>query len=174
MSDNPGFRRALGASQRCTSAAWRDCSIFFAGICGRPIAEGIPTRRRVSARPQWRLKRRGFGWLRPRSVSEAQLGSRAPEQLVAYVNLARLAVEAAALDLMQLVQRSVGLQAFLRPNPIERISAISQPIFVSRPRPCAYRRRGLDSLPACRGSGSVAMTADELLNAAHAPVSPGL
>ena len=50
------------------------------------------------------------------------LGSRAPEQLVAYVNLARLAVEAAALELMQLVQRSVGLQAFLRPNPIERIS----------------------------------------------------
>jgi alkylation response protein AidB-like acyl-CoA dehydrogenase len=56
------------------------------------------------------------------SISEAPLGSRAPEQLVAYVNLARLAVEAAALDLMQLAQRSVGLQAFLRPNPIERIS----------------------------------------------------
>jgi alkylation response protein AidB-like acyl-CoA dehydrogenase len=56
------------------------------------------------------------------SVAEAPLGSRAPEQLVAYVNLARLAVEAAALELMQLVQRSVGLQAFLRPNPIERIS----------------------------------------------------
>jgi alkylation response protein AidB-like acyl-CoA dehydrogenase len=56
------------------------------------------------------------------SVAEAPVGSRAPEQLVAYVNLARLAVEAAALDLMQLAQRSVGLQAFLRPNPIERIS----------------------------------------------------
>jgi alkylation response protein AidB-like acyl-CoA dehydrogenase len=56
------------------------------------------------------------------TIAEAPLGSRAPEQLVAYVNLARLAVEAVALDLMQLVQRSVGLQAFLRPNPIERIS----------------------------------------------------
>ena len=56
------------------------------------------------------------------STTEAPLGSRAPEQLVAYVNLARLAVEAAALDLMQLAQRSVGLQAFMRPNPIERIS----------------------------------------------------
>jgi len=56
------------------------------------------------------------------TTTETPLGSRAPEQLVAYVNLARLAVEAAALDLMQLVQRSVGLQAFLRPNPIERIS----------------------------------------------------
>ena len=56
------------------------------------------------------------------TITEAPLGSKAPEQLVAYVNLARLAVEAAALELMQLVQRSVGLQAFLRPNPIERIS----------------------------------------------------
>ena len=56
------------------------------------------------------------------SMTEAPVDSRAPEQLVAYVNLARLAVEAAALELMQLIQRSVGLQAFLRPNPIERIS----------------------------------------------------
>jgi hypothetical protein len=55
-------------------------------------------------------------------TTEAPLGSRAPEQLVGYVNLVRLAVEAAALDLMQLVQRSVGLQAFMRPNPIERIT----------------------------------------------------
>lgn len=56
------------------------------------------------------------------STADAPLGSKAPDQLVAYVNLARLAVEAAALDLMQPVQRSVGLRAFLRPNPIERIS----------------------------------------------------
>ena len=56
------------------------------------------------------------------TITQDPLQSRAPEQLVAYVNLARLAVEAAALDLMQLAQRSVGLQAFLRPNPIERMS----------------------------------------------------
>jgi hypothetical protein len=53
---------------------------------------------------------------------ETPLEARAPEQLVAYVNLARLAVEAAALELMQLTQRLVGLQAFMRLNPIERIS----------------------------------------------------
>jgi alkylation response protein AidB-like acyl-CoA dehydrogenase len=56
------------------------------------------------------------------TITEDPLQSRAPEQLVAYGNLAHLAVEAAALDLMQLAQRSVGLQAFLRPNPIERMS----------------------------------------------------
>lgn len=42
--------------------------------------------------------------------------------LVAYVNLARMAVERAALDLLERVHRSVGLQAFLRPNAIERFS----------------------------------------------------
>lgn len=42
-------------------------------------------------------------------------------RLVAYVNLARLAVERAGLDLMELVQRSVGLQCYMRPHPIERI-----------------------------------------------------
>ena len=40
---------------------------------------------------------------------------------VAYVNLARIAVEAAVLDAMQHVQRSIGLSAFIRPNPIERL-----------------------------------------------------
>ena len=60
--------------------------------------------------------------VRAATVMDGPLGAKAPEQLVAYVNLARLAVERAALDLMQLVQRSVGLQAFLRPNPVERIS----------------------------------------------------
>jgi alkylation response protein AidB-like acyl-CoA dehydrogenase len=79
------------------------------------------------------------------TITGAPLGSRPLEQLVAYVNLARLAVEAAALDLMQLVQRSVGLQAFLRPNPIERISrdlANSQaPIVRGRTRRPGYSRR---------------------------------
>ena len=42
--------------------------------------------------------------------------------LVGYVNLARSAVERAAFDLMERVQRSIGLQGFLRPNAIERIS----------------------------------------------------
>ena len=40
---------------------------------------------------------------------------------VAYVNLARIAVETACLDAMQLVQRALGLAAFIKPNPVERI-----------------------------------------------------
>jgi alkylation response protein AidB-like acyl-CoA dehydrogenase len=45
----------------------------------------------------------------------------APEEIAAYVNLARTAVEAAALDTLQLVQRSIGLAGFLQPSAIERI-----------------------------------------------------
>ncbi|MEO9190026.1 MAG: acyl-CoA dehydrogenase family protein [Acetobacteraceae bacterium] len=40
----------------------------------------------------------------------------------AYINLARIAVESAGLDALRLVQRSLGLAAFVPPNPIERLS----------------------------------------------------
>ncbi|MEH3145914.1 MAG: acyl-CoA/acyl-ACP dehydrogenase [Methylobacterium frigidaeris] len=54
-----------------------------------------------------------------RHVAEDAL---APDRVVAYVNLARLAVERAGLDVLQLAQRSVGLQGFLREHPLERLS----------------------------------------------------
>jgi alkylation response protein AidB-like acyl-CoA dehydrogenase len=49
-------------------------------------------------------------------------GARQADETVAYVNLARLAVERTGVALMELVHRSVGLQGFMRPNPIERLS----------------------------------------------------
>jgi alkylation response protein AidB-like acyl-CoA dehydrogenase len=44
-----------------------------------------------------------------------------PDAALACVNLARLAVEEAGLQVMELAQRSVGLQAFLQPNPLKRL-----------------------------------------------------
>jgi alkylation response protein AidB-like acyl-CoA dehydrogenase len=44
-----------------------------------------------------------------------------PQEAVAYVGLARIAVESACLDVMRLVQRSLGLSAFRRGHPAERI-----------------------------------------------------
>jgi alkylation response protein AidB-like acyl-CoA dehydrogenase len=44
-----------------------------------------------------------------------------PEAVVAFVNLTRLVTERSALEVIERVQRGVGLAAFLRPNPIERI-----------------------------------------------------
>lgn len=44
-----------------------------------------------------------------------------PDEAVAYVNLARGVVERAALDVMEAAHRSVGLQAFMQPIPLERL-----------------------------------------------------
>jgi len=53
-------------------------------------------------------------------IAETSTGD--AESIMAYVNLARTAVERAALDLLELTHRSVGLASFVRPNPIERVS----------------------------------------------------
>jgi alkylation response protein AidB-like acyl-CoA dehydrogenase len=44
-----------------------------------------------------------------------------PAKAVAYTGLARIAVESACLDAMRLAQRSLGLGAFRRGTPVERI-----------------------------------------------------
>jgi alkylation response protein AidB-like acyl-CoA dehydrogenase len=44
-----------------------------------------------------------------------------PGHAIAYTGLTRIAVETACLDAMRLVQRSLGLSAFRRGNPVERI-----------------------------------------------------
>jgi alkylation response protein AidB-like acyl-CoA dehydrogenase len=51
------------------------------------------------------------------SVEEA-----APSNVVAFANLTRMVTERCALDVMETVQRGVGLTSFIRPHPIERIS----------------------------------------------------
>lgn len=45
----------------------------------------------------------------------------AAERIIAYVNLARAAVEQAGLDVIALAQRSVGLAGFLEAHPLERL-----------------------------------------------------
>jgi alkylation response protein AidB-like acyl-CoA dehydrogenase len=42
--------------------------------------------------------------------------------VVAFANLTRMVTERCALDVMEAVQRGVGLASFIRPHPIERIS----------------------------------------------------
>ena len=41
--------------------------------------------------------------------------------MVAYVNLARIAVETACFELIRQAQRGLGLAALLQPNPVERL-----------------------------------------------------
>ena len=51
------------------------------------------------------------------SVEEADT-----DNVVAIVNLTRMVVERCALDVMEAVQRGIGLTSFIRPHPVERIS----------------------------------------------------
>lgn len=44
------------------------------------------------------------------------------EDLVAFANLTRTVTERACLDVLEAVQRGVGLGAFMRPDPIERVA----------------------------------------------------
>lgn len=55
---------------------------------------------------------------------------------VASVNLARIAIEAATLEAMQHVQRSLGLSAFIAPNPVERLLR-DLAIYLRQPAPDA-------------------------------------
>jgi alkylation response protein AidB-like acyl-CoA dehydrogenase len=53
-------------------------------------------------------------------IAVAEAGS--PDAVVAYVGLARGAVERAGLDVIELAQRSIGLQGFLEAHPLERLT----------------------------------------------------
>ncbi len=59
-------------------------------------------------------------WLRKAAVL-AELATSSAQDVTGYVNLTRAAVERASLDGILLVQRSLGLSAFLPPNPAERL-----------------------------------------------------
>jgi alkylation response protein AidB-like acyl-CoA dehydrogenase len=48
--------------------------------------------------------------------------SLSPDAVVGFANLTRMVTERAALDVIERVQRGIGLAAFMRGNPIERIS----------------------------------------------------
>lgn len=83
-----------------------------------------------------------------RIVAENELP---PERIVAFVNLARLAVEKAGLDVLQLAQRSVGLQGFLRPHPLERLSR-DLATYLRQPAPDGALTSAADEILRARGS----------------------
>jgi alkylation response protein AidB-like acyl-CoA dehydrogenase len=57
------------------------------------------------------------GAVQPLAVAGSQ-----PQQLVHYARMCRSAIEQAGLNVLQLAQRCVGAQGFLRPHPLERVS----------------------------------------------------
>lgn len=73
-----------------------------------------------------------------RHLAEGVLSS---EAIVAYVDLARGAVERAALEILTHAQRSVGLAAFMRPHPLERV-ARDLATYLRQPAPDRAREMG--------------------------------
>jgi alkylation response protein AidB-like acyl-CoA dehydrogenase len=109
--------------------AWRTSAVALGGLCALldvAIAD-LRTRNRIDepnqlarlgqamiARETSRLWVRNAGHIAEDKRSD-------PREAVAYVGLARLAVESACLDVIRLVQRSLGLAAFRHGHPAERI-----------------------------------------------------
>ena len=110
--------------------AWRSSAVALGGLAALiDVAKEELSSRGRADQP---LQRMRFGqaviahetgrlWLSEVTARIARLEGQG-EDLVAYVNLARTAVEAACLDAMRLIQRSLGLSAFVQGNPVERIT----------------------------------------------------
>lgn len=60
-------------------------------------------------------------WVRQAAHAACACPEMPPEQVTATVNLARLAVERAALEMITLVQRGLGLSAFVRGRAVEQV-----------------------------------------------------
>jgi alkylation response protein AidB-like acyl-CoA dehydrogenase len=112
-----------------SAGAWRTSAVTLGGLYGLlalALAQLEAARRRENLH---HLQRMG-GAMIACETSRLWLGQAAriaedpevdPDRVVAYVGLARIAIETACLDAMRLVQRSLGLSAFREGNPVERI-----------------------------------------------------
>jgi alkylation response protein AidB-like acyl-CoA dehydrogenase len=125
-----------------SAGAWRAAAAAFGGLTALLNAHRAElAARRRDADPHQRAR---FGqaviahetarlWL-ARAAARACLEDGPAEEIVAYVNLARLAVESACLDALRLTQRSLGLSAFLAGGEVERL-ARDLATFLRQPAP---------------------------------------
>lgn len=113
-----------------STGAWRTTAATLGGLealieaaCGQLVHRGH------HAAPL-QQERFGLAWIAletarlwtRRAAEHAEADAQPDADRVAYVNLARVAVEAAVLDALRHVQRSLGLAAFIKPNPVERLA----------------------------------------------------
>jgi len=61
-------------------------------------------------------------WVHRAAALAENASAETADQAIAYVNLARLAVEKAGLEVLELAHRSVGLAGFLATSPLERLT----------------------------------------------------
>jgi alkylation response protein AidB-like acyl-CoA dehydrogenase len=70
------------------------------------------------------------------AMRDGQLDEATSERIVAYVNMARTAIERVCLDTIELVERSVGVRGMLAPHPMERLIR-DLTIYLRQPTPDA-------------------------------------
>ncbi len=94
-----------------SAGAWHTSAVTCGGL---ESLVGLAMRRRV-------VRGRGTSPHQPAPAGPHGPGGDTAE-IVATVNFACIAIEAACLEAMALVARSLGLTAFMHPNPVERVS----------------------------------------------------
>ncbi len=109
--------------------AWRTSAVTLGGIeaLTEQLRLQLVERRRAGAPAQ--QSRVGLAliatetarlWMAEASL-QAEAADTEPDAAIAYVGLARLAVERAALDVIELTHRSLGIEAFRVTNPVEQL-----------------------------------------------------
>ncbi len=112
-----------------STGAWRGMAVALGGLDA--LIETVRQQLRRRGHHGAPLQEERFGqmliargtaelWTRE-AASVAEAGTEPVADQVATVNLARIAVEAAALEVMRHAQRALGLGALLHPNPVERL-----------------------------------------------------
>ena len=112
-----------------SAGAWRGSAVALGGLCALLDQLKVQLNAADRLNNPHHLQRLGSAviacetsrlWLR-QVARTAEHPNTDPGHAVAYVGLARIAIETACLDAMRLVQRSLGLSAFRHGNPVERI-----------------------------------------------------
>jgi alkylation response protein AidB-like acyl-CoA dehydrogenase len=125
IGDNGDYLREPDFS----TGAWRTMAATLGGMDA--LLDTVRTQLRARGHEELPLQQARFGAMllaretarlftwEAASVAEAGIAP-VPDQ-IATVNLARIAVETACLDLIRDAQRALGLSALVRPNPAERL-----------------------------------------------------
>ncbi len=111
--------------------AWRGSAVACGGLEALVDLAMRQLTARGRARDPHQLARMGRVWIaresavlwlgRSAEAARKSYDEKDNAECVATVNLARIAIETASLEAMTLIERSLGLAAFLHPDPIERI-----------------------------------------------------
>jgi alkylation response protein AidB-like acyl-CoA dehydrogenase len=112
-----------------SGGAWRTSAVTMGGLealVAEATAQLAGRDRNRDPHQQARLgqmlmaRQTGLLWL-DAAAAQAEAACPHPGQAAAFVNLARLAIERACLEVIALVQRSLGLAGLQRGNPVERL-----------------------------------------------------